>query len=58
MRLENLSGLTTSYKISPNHRFLKFSCSFPVYFVARLLSVNTWPLSPSQKTEQPVEKLN
>jgi len=55
MRLQNLSGLTTSYKISPNHRFLKFSCWFPVDFVARLLVINTLPLSPSQKTDQPVE---
>ena len=34
-----------------NDRFLKFSCWLPVYFVARLLGINTLPLSPSQKTE-------
>jgi hypothetical protein len=39
-------------------RFLKFSCWFLVYFVARLLDINTLPLSPSQKTDQHVEKLN
>jgi hypothetical protein len=31
---------------------------FLVYFVARLLDINTLPLSPSQKTDQHVEKLN
>ena len=34
-----------------NHRFLKFSCWFPVCFLARLLRVNTLPLSLSQETD-------
>jgi len=34
-----------------NHRFLKFSCWLPVYFVARLLGINALPLSPSKMYE-------
>jgi hypothetical protein len=34
-----------------NHRCLKFLRWFSVYFVARLLSIEKSPLSPSQKTE-------
>ena len=32
-------------------RFLKFSCWLPVYFVARLLGINTFPLLPSEMNE-------
>ena len=38
-------------EVMKNHRYLKFSYLFPVSFVARLLSINTWPLSPSQETD-------
>jgi hypothetical protein len=33
------------------HRLLKFSCWFPVSFVARLLGSNTWLFTLSQKTD-------
>jgi predicted DNA-binding transcriptional regulator AlpA len=36
---------------STNHRFLKFSCWLPVYFVARLLGINKLPLFPSEMYE-------
>ena len=38
-------------RVAKNHRFTKFACWFPVYFVARLLRINPWSLSPSQETE-------
>jgi hypothetical protein len=34
------------------HRFLKFSCWLPVYFVARLLGITTLLLFPSKVYEQ------
>ena len=37
--------------VSINHRYLKLSCWFPVSFVARLLYINTLPLSSSQNTD-------
>jgi hypothetical protein len=42
--------------VSTNHRFLKLTCLFPVYFVAWLLLLNTLPWFPSQKLDQRVEK--
>ena len=37
--------------VSTNHRFLQFPCWLPVYFVARLLGMNTLPLFPSKMYE-------
>jgi hypothetical protein len=37
--------------VPKNHRFLKFSCWLPGYFVARLLVINTLPLFPSKTYE-------